>query len=90
MREGQHSGHVAVQAGPDVGGVRVGNRRYGVQPAVYDIDVLPEYLAIQGDQADAEIMARLENLLPGETAVIIKREVVEEALRKLLAEGGTS
>jgi len=57
-------------------------------PAVYDIDVLPEYLAIQADQADAEIMARLENLLPGETAVIIRREVVEEALRKLLAEGG--
>ena len=56
-------------------------------PAVYDIDVLPEYLAIQGEQADAEVMARLENLLPGETAVIIKREVVEEALRKLLAEG---
>jgi hypothetical protein len=59
-------------------------------PAVYDIDVLPEYLAIQGDQADAEVMAKLENLLPGETAVIIKREVVEEALRKLLTEGGTS
>jgi hypothetical protein len=35
-------------------------------------------------------MARLENLLPGETAVIIKREVVEEALRKLLAEGTKS
>ena len=40
-------------------------------PAVYDLDVLPEYLAIQGEQADAEVMARLENLLPGETAVII-------------------
>jgi hypothetical protein len=59
-------------------------------PAVYDIDVQPEALVIQGDQADADIMATLENLLPGETAVIIKREVVEEALRKLLAEGGTS
>jgi hypothetical protein len=59
-------------------------------PAVYDVDELPDYLAIQGDQANAEIMARLENLLPGETAVVIKREVVEEALRKLLAEGGTS
>ena len=52
--------------------------------------MLPEYLAIQGEQADAEVMARLENLLPSETAVIIKREVVEEALRKLLAEGTRS
>jgi len=29
-------------------------------------------------------------VLDGETAVIIKREVVEEALRKLLEEGATS
>lgn len=59
-------------------------------PAVYDIDVRPDDLVIQADQADAAIIARLENLLPGEAAVIIKREIVEEALRKLLMEGGTS
>ncbi len=59
-------------------------------PAAYAIDELPGYLAIQGDQADAETMANLENVLPGETAVIIKRQVLEEALRKLLAEHGTS
>jgi len=55
-------------------------------PAVYDIDELPGYLAIQGDHADGDIMGKLENLLPGETAVIIKREIIEEALRKILAE----
>lgn len=60
-------------------------------PAVYDeLDgILPGYLVIQGDLAGPEIMAQLENLLPGETAVVIKREIVLEALRKLLAESAT-
>jgi hypothetical protein len=59
-------------------------------PSVYAIDTMPDYLVIQSDQADDEIMANLENPLPRETAVVIKREVVVAALRKLLAEGGTS
>ncbi len=59
-------------------------------PTVYAIDELPEDLVIQGVQADVGIIARLENVLDSETAVIIKREVVEEALRKLLEEGATS
>ena len=59
-------------------------------PTVYAIDELPEDLVIQGVQADAGVIAELENVLDGETAVIIKREVVKEALRKLLEEGSTS
>ena len=59
-------------------------------PTVYAIDELPEDLVIQGVQADAGVIAELENVLDGETAVIIKREVVEEALRKLLEKGSTS
>jgi hypothetical protein len=59
-------------------------------PTVYAIDEPPEELVIQGVQADVGIIARLENVLDGETAVIIKREVVEEALRNLLEEGATS
>ena len=85
LRDGQHRGGGQVLDPPGPGELVHANGC----PAVYDIDVLPEYLAIQGEQADAEVMARLENLLPGETAVI-KREVVEEALRTLLAEGSKS
>jgi hypothetical protein len=59
-------------------------------PTVYAVDELPEHFVIQGDQADTEILAELENPLPGENAIIIKREVVKEALRKLAAEAGTS
>jgi hypothetical protein len=59
-------------------------------PSVYEIDTMPDYLVIQADQADDEIMVNLENPLPRETAVVIKREVVEAALRKLLSEGRTS
>jgi hypothetical protein len=58
-------------------------------PTVYAVDELPADLVIQGVEAGASLIAELENVLPGETAVIIKREVVEEALRKLLAEGPT-
>ena len=58
-------------------------------PTVYAVDELPAELVIQGVEARASLIAELENVLPGETAVIIKREVVEEALRKLLAEGTT-
>ena len=58
-------------------------------PAVYAIDDMPDDLVIQGDQASPEIMAKVENPLPGETAIVIKREVVLEALRKLLAESTT-
>ncbi len=53
---------------------------------VYELDDLPDDLVIQADQAGPEIMAMLENLLPGETAVVIKRSIVLEALRRLLAE----
>jgi hypothetical protein len=56
-------------------------------PAVYELDTMPDYLVIQSDQAAEEVMAMLENYVPSEGAVIIRREVVEEALRKLLAEG---
>lgn len=56
-------------------------------PTVYAVDELPADLVIQGVEAGASLIAELENVLPGETAVIIKREVVEEALRELLAEG---
>jgi hypothetical protein len=59
-------------------------------PTVYAVDELPAHFVIQGDQADAETFAELENVLPGEAALIIKREVVEEALRKLMAEDSTS
>jgi hypothetical protein len=59
-------------------------------PTVYAIDELPEDLVIQGVQVDAGVIAELENVLDGETAVIIKREVVEEALRKLLKVGTAS
>ena len=58
-------------------------------PTVYAVDELPADLVIQGVEAGASLIAELQNVLPGETAVIIKREVVEEALRKLLAEGPT-
>ena len=40
-------------------------------------------LVIQGDLVDNDTHGRLQNLLPGEGAVHIKREVVEEALRRL-------
>jgi hypothetical protein len=59
-------------------------------PTVYAVDELPEDLVIQGVRADAGIIAELENVLDGETAVIIKREVVNEALRKLLEQGSIS
>ena len=57
-------------------------------PTVYATDTRD--LVIQGDQADADTMASLENPLPGENAVVIKREVVEEALRKLLERDSAS
>jgi hypothetical protein len=38
---------------------------------------------VQGNLVDADTHAGLENLLPGEGAVHIRREVVEEALRRL-------
>jgi hypothetical protein len=40
-------------------------------------------LVIQGDEVDGDTHSRLQNVLPGEKAVRIKREVVEEALRRL-------
>lgn len=58
-------------------------------PTVYATDTRD--LVIQGVQADADTMASLENPLAGENAVVIKREVVEEAIRKLLErDGGAS
>lgn len=50
-------------------------------PTVYATDTRD--LVIQGDEVDEETRASLENLLAGESAVVIKRDVVEEALRKL-------
>lgn len=47
-------------------------------------------LVIQADQVDEATLASLENLLQGETAVRIKRAVVENALRKLHEEDGVS
>lgn len=48
------------------------------------------YLVIQGDVADAETFAELENVLNGEGAIMIKQEIVEEAIRVLQAGGGSS
>lgn len=43
---------------------------------------------VQGQLVDADTMANLEHLLPGETAVLIAAEVIEAAAAKLLAERG--
>lgn len=40
-------------------------------------------LVVQGDVVDADTFGHLENVLPGEAAVSIKRSVVEAALRRL-------
>jgi hypothetical protein len=42
-------------------------------------------LVVQADLVDDDTASQLENVLPGEGAVHIKREVVEEALRRLAA-----
>jgi hypothetical protein len=39
---------------------------------------------VQGDLVDADTHANLENLLPGEGAVLIKPEIVIEAVRRYL------
>lgn len=52
-------------------------------PTVYASETDTGKLVIQADEADDETLASLENLLKGETAVVIKREVVEEAMRVL-------
>jgi hypothetical protein len=60
-------------------------------PTVYVPEADAGTLVIQADQVDETTLAGLENLLTGETAVRIKRAVVEEALRKLREEEeGTS
>ncbi len=59
-------------------------------PAVYAPLELPDSLVIQAPQADGDTMGNLANLLDGETAVIIKREVVENALRKLCEQDGVT
>jgi hypothetical protein len=40
---------------------------------------------VQGPKADADTMANLPNLLPGETAVLIDADVIERAAAQLLA-----
>jgi hypothetical protein len=59
-------------------------------PTVYAPEADPGILVIQADQVDDATLSSLENLLQGETAVRIKRAVVEEALRKLHEEEGIS
>ncbi len=39
---------------------------------------------VQGDLVDTDTNANLENLLPGEGAVLIKPEIVIEAVRRYL------
>ncbi len=53
----------------------------GTCPAVYVLDELPDELVVQGKKASAGLLARLEGLAHDETAVIIRREIVREALR---------
>lgn len=56
----------------------------GTCPAVYDDDpdLLPDELAIVGTKASADLSARLDDRIARyETAVVIKREIVKEALR---------
>jgi hypothetical protein len=53
---------------------------------VYVLDTDPTRLVIQADLADDETIAEMENLLQGEGGLVIKREVVEEALRILREE----
>ena len=56
----------------------------GTCPAVYDDDpdLLPDELAIVGTKASAGLSARLDDRIADhETAVVIKREIVKEALR---------
>lgn len=40
------------------------------------------WFTVQGDQLDADTHTNLENVLPGESAVRIKPEVVIEAVRR--------
>jgi hypothetical protein len=53
----------------------------GTCPAVYDLDDLPDDLVIQGKQASPELLGRLTGVASDENAVIIRREIVKEALR---------
>jgi hypothetical protein len=40
------------------------------------------WFTVQGNQLDADTYAHLENVLPGESAVRIKPEIVVEAVRR--------
>lgn len=46
-------------------------------------------LVIQGPVVDGSTFAELENVLNGEGAIVIKQEIVEEAIR-VLRENGSS
>jgi hypothetical protein len=57
----------------------------GTCPAVYDeMAELPGKLVIQGQQADADLLATLTGLADDENAVIIDRDIVKAALRPVL------
>lgn len=43
---------------------------------------------VQGDMLDEDTHANLENVLPGEGAVLIKPEIVIEAVRRYLERSG--
>jgi hypothetical protein len=52
----------------------------GTCPAVYDLDDLPGDLVVQGKQASPELLGRLTGVADDETAVIIRRGLVQQAL----------
>jgi Family of unknown function (DUF6879) len=56
----------------------------GTCPAVYDLDDLPGDLVIQGKKAGAYLLGRLTGLADDETAVIIPRRIVTQALQPAL------
>lgn len=53
----------------------------GSCPAVYDLDELPGDLVVQGKQAGPDLLGRLTGVADDESAVIIKRATVSEALQ---------
>lgn len=52
-------------------------------PSFYDVTEAPEDCIIQGHMLDADTAANLLNLLPGEGAVRIKKQVLIDALARL-------
>lgn len=52
-------------------------------PAFYDLKEAPDDCVIQGQLLDPETSASLLNVLPGEGAVRIKKQVLIDALARL-------